>query len=65
MFVVISEFRIKNYLVLKLNQDKPLEKYTKYFIDGLEFKIVPVYDAPRCIAIESDISLLNKEVKFI
>lgn len=65
MWTVISEFRIKNYVVLKLNQDKPLKKYSKYFIDGLEFEIVPVYDAPRCVAIESEKSFLNKEVKFI
>lgn len=65
MCIVISEFKIKNYLVLKLNQDKPLKKYSKYSIDGLEFEIVPVYDAPKCIAIESDNSFVNKEVKFI
>lgn len=65
MCVVISEFRINNYLVLKLNQDIPLKKYCKYSIDGLEFEIVPIYDASRCIAIESDKSFLNKEVKFI
>ena len=62
---VVSEFRVKNYLVLKLDKDKPLEKYSKYLIDGSEFEIVPVYDAPNCIAIESDKSFLNKEVKFI
>lgn len=65
MCTVISEFKIKNYAVLKLDEDKPLKKYSKYLIDGLEFEIIPVYDAPRCIAIESDKSFLNKEVRFI
>ncbi|WP_017416040.1 hypothetical protein [Clostridium tunisiense] len=65
MCKVISEFRVKNYAVLKLDEDKPLKKYSKYLIDGLEYEIVPVYDSPRCIAIESNDSFLNKEIKFI
>jgi hypothetical protein len=65
MCKVISEFRVKNYAVLKLDEDRPLKKYSKYLIDGVEYEIVPVYDAPRCIAIESNDSFLNKEIKFI
>ena len=62
---VISEFRIKDYLVLKLNKDKPLKKYTKYLIDNNEYEIIPIYDADRCIAIKSEKSFINKKVKFI
>ncbi|QAA34014.1 hypothetical protein [Clostridium manihotivorum] len=65
MCTVIAEFRINNYAVLRLDKDILFRKYSKYLIDGVEFHIVPIYDLTRCIAIESDKSFLNKEVKFI
>ncbi|NLK23566.1 MAG: hypothetical protein GX309_06205 [Clostridiales bacterium] len=65
MCTVISEFKIKNYMVLKLDNDKPLKKYTKYLIGGNEYEIVPIYDADKCIAIEADRSFLGENVKFI
>lgn len=65
MCKVISEFKVKDYLVLKLDNDIPLKKYTKYLIYGIYFDIIPIYDASRCIAIKSNISFLNKKVEFI
>lgn len=62
---VIYEFKVKDYLVLKLDKDKPLKKYTKYLIDNNEYEIIPIYDADRCIAIKSDKSFMNKKVEFI
>lgn len=64
MCTVVSEFKVKDYLVLKLDNDVPLKKYTKYLIDGICFDIVPIYDAPRCIAIKASSSFINKKVKF-
>lgn len=65
MCTVISEFKIKNYMVLKLDNDKPLKKYSKYLIGEKEYEIVPIYDADKCIAIEADGSFLGENVKFI
>lgn len=65
MYTIISEFKVKDYVVLKLNKDKPLEKYTKYLIDKTEYDIIPIYDADKCIAIKSQKSFINKEVEFI
>lgn len=64
MYTVLSEFRVGDYAVLKLNKDKPLKEYSKYLIDGLEFDIIPIYDASRCIAIKTKDSFLNKNVEF-
>lgn len=65
MYTIISEFKVKDYVVLKLNKDKPLKKYTKYLIDKTEYDIIPIYDADKCIAIKSQKSFINKEVEFI
>ena len=65
MCKVISEFKVKDYVVLKLSEDKPLKKYTKYKIENEEYEIVPVYDADRCIAIKSDKKFTGKIVEFI
>ena len=52
-------------MVLKLDNDKPLKKYSKYLIGEKEYEIVPIYDADKCIAIEADGSFLGENVKFI
>ena len=65
MCTVMSEFKIKNYMVLKLDKDKPLKKYSKYLIGQEKYEIVPIYDADRCIAIEANKSFLGQNVKFI
>lgn len=64
MSVVISEFKIHKYVVLKLDK-MPKTKYTKYRIGNIEFAPVPVYDMPSCIAIESNESFIGKTVEFV
>lgn len=64
MSKVVSEFRVKNYIVLKLDK-QPLTSYYKYRIDGKEYDPVPIYDMPGCIAIESEKSFIDKQVEFI
>lgn len=62
---VIYEFSVANYKVLKLDNKKPNKPYTKYRINGIEYGIVPLYDAENCIAIESKDTFIGKEVEFI
>ena len=61
---VISEMNIGNYKVLALDGELPLKRYRKYVIDGTAYDIVPVYDLPNCIAIESDDHFAGKTVEF-
>ena len=62
---VISEFGIGKYKVLHLDEKKPPKAYTQYEIDGKHFKAIPIYDAPNCIAVESDGSFKGKTVEYI
>lgn len=64
MLKIVSDFSIGKYRVLKLDGEKPTKSYTKYRIDGKVYNIVPMYDAPNCIAIETDASLQGKTVEF-
>ena len=61
---VISEMSIKNYKILRLDGELPLKRYTKYVIDCKTYDIVPVYDMPNCIAIESVDHFEGKTVEF-
>lgn len=62
---VVYEFGAGKYKVLKLDAEKPNTKYTGYLIDGKPFKIIPMYDAANCIAIESSESFKGKTVEFV
>lgn len=64
MAKIVSDLRIGKYRVLKLDEAKPREPYTKYLIDGKAYDIVPVYDAKDCVAVEADESLLGKTIEF-
>lgn len=64
MSTVIDEFQVKEYTVLKLDS---LSKapYRKYKIEGEEYDVIPMYDAPNCIAIKAKGSFLGKTVEFV
>lgn len=62
---VVSELSIGKYKVLTLDEKKTDVSYTKYLIDGKEYNIVPIYDAPNCIAVESNDVFIDKHVKYI
>lgn len=62
---VVSEFNIGKYKVLTLDEKRFEGVYDKYLIDGTEYKPVSVYDAPKCIAIESNDNFVGKTVEFI
>lgn len=64
MAKVVQEFSIGKYKVLKLDGVKPNRNYHTYLIDGKSYKIVPVYDAENCIAIESSDIFMGKTVEF-
>ena len=64
MAIVVSEFSLGKYKVLDIKGQYPKTKYTKYVIDGKKYDIVPVYDMPNCIAIESKESFKGKNVEF-
>lgn len=65
MAKIIRELRVGKYLALGLNNPLPWKSYRKYRIDGKEYEIVPLYDMPNSIAVESSESLLGKVVEFI
>lgn len=65
MCKVIDEFQIGKYTVLGLDKPITARAYRRYRIDGKVYEIVPVYDAPKCIAIEAEGSFLGKTVEFI
>ena len=62
---VVYEFKADKYMVLSLDEMKTPNSYKKYSINGKTYDIVPVYDAPNCIAVESSDSFLGKTVKYI
>ena len=65
MAKIIRELRVGKYLALGLDNPLPWKSYLKYRIDGKEYEIVPLYDMPNSIAVESSESLLGKVVEFI
>ena len=62
---VISEFTVNKYKVLMLDEKQTNVTYNKYSINGKEYKPVSIYDAPNCIAIESNETFKGKTVEFI
>ena len=61
---VISEFSLGKYKVLALDGELPTKGHRNYVIDGKLFSIVPLYDIPNSIAIESNDSFIGKTVEF-
>lgn len=64
MSIIIDEFHINQYTVLKLDR-MPEKMFRKYRIGGIEFDPVPIYDTPQCIAIHSEESFVGEMVEFI
>lgn len=62
---VVYEFKADKYMALVLDEMKTPKSYQKYSIDGKTYDIVPVYDAPNCIALESSDSFIGKTVEYI
>ena len=62
---IVSDFSIGRYRVLKIDGEIPKKSYSLFQIDGKEYKLVPIYDALNCIAIESSESFLGKQVDFV
>ncbi len=65
MYRIISKLRVGKYLVLGI--DRPIEEkeYNRYIINGLEYDIVPVYDLPKSIAIETSQDIEAEEVNVV
>ena len=64
MSMVISEFHVKEYAVLKLDSLSK-DPYSKYRIAGKEYDAIPIYDAPNCIAIKAKGTFLGEKVEFV
>lgn len=62
--MVISEFHVKEYAVLKLDSLSK-DPYSKYRIAGKEYDAIPIYDAPNCIAIKAKGTFLGEKVEFV
>ncbi len=63
-FKVIDCFILGPYTVMALDRKIDV-RYTKYQIDGKEYKPVPCYDLPRGIAIEAHEDYLGKTVYLV
>lgn len=64
MSKIVDEFEISEYTVLRLDK-MPESEYYKFRIEGREFEPVPIYDMPKCIAIEAKGNFVGKTVEFI
>lgn len=64
MSTVIDEFHVREYAVLKLDTLSK-DPYRKYKIEGEEYDVIPMYDAPNCIAIKAQGTFLGKTVEFV
>ncbi len=64
-YKIISEWNVNKYKVLQLDKDINEKAYNKYFIDGICYSIVPVYDLPRNIAIEANGEFTGKTVECV
>ncbi len=64
MSKILDQFSISKYTVLKLDEI-PLTPFKKIVIDGVEHDIVPSYDMPNCIAIESGKHIEALTVDFV
>lgn len=62
---ILDQWKIGKYTVLELDDDLPIKPYSKYKIEGITYKPVPVYDLPKSIAIENDGNFKGKTVEFI
>ncbi len=62
---IISQWSIGKYTTLEMDRELPMEKYTKFRIDGKEYEPVPVYDLPNHIAIEAQGNFIGKTVEFV
>lgn len=65
MRIILDQWKIGNYTILELDDDPPMKPYSKYKIDGIAYKTVPVYDLPKSIAVENDGDFKGKTVEFI
>ncbi len=62
---VIFEVSVGKYKLLTLDEKQSDVAYNIYQIDGKEYEPVLIYDAPSCVAIESNESFEGKTVKFL
>lgn len=64
MIEVNYEFQVGKYKILKLSSF-PKTLFSSVIIDKKSYELVPVFDLPNSIAIESDDSFLGMEVLFV
>lgn len=62
---ILSQWQVGKYTALELDGDIPMKNYSKYRIDGQEYKSIPVYDLPKHIAIEEKGDFVGKTVEFV
>ena len=65
MYTVVSEFRAGKYTVMEIDKKITETNYNKYLIDGQFYPVVPVYDLPLHIAIESSGGFIGKKVECV
>lgn len=63
MSKITNEISVEKYKILKLDV-MPTAPYKAAIIKGHQYALTPIYDAPNCIAIESDKSFIGEEVLF-
>lgn len=63
MSKITNEISVGKYKILKLDV-MPTTPYTFAVINGRKYTLIPTYDAPDCIAIESQENFVGTEVIF-
>lgn len=64
MSKIIYEFSVGKYAVLQIDTF-PAVPYSKVKIKDKLYTLIPAYDLPDCIAIESNEKFINSEVEFV
>ena len=64
---VVNSWKIGEYTVLELEDDCPMYPYNKYWINGVIYDIIPLYDmGDKCIAVKTDqTDMKHQLVKFV
>lgn len=57
---------VKDYTSLSLSESIPFTKWKAILVDGIKYKPIPIMDGgDDCIAIQGNINLTGKEIKFV
>ena len=65
MYEIVDEIRAGKYILLLFDRPITERAYRRVEIDGVTYKLVPCYDTPPGVAIESNISFVGKKARLV